>query len=48
MTNKKAWFLCVLVVLVLFVLVGLVGGSCVSECEKAGNSESVCLNMCRP
>lgn len=48
MSNKKAWFLCVLCVVVLFVLVGLVGGSCVSECEQAGNTESRCLKICNP
>ena len=47
--KDKQVFLIVLAVVVLGVLlVGLLGGDCVKECESRGNSQERCFQICRP
>lgn len=48
MTDKQVFFVALVVIVLGVVLVGLVGGDCVKECESRGNSQTRCYQVCRP
>ena len=48
MTDKNFFALVCALIVAGLVLVGCIGGDCVADCEKAGNSSARCFNICRP
>ena len=48
MTENKIFWIFVAFFVACVVLVGLVGGDCVRECQATGeHSDAVCFNICR-
>ena len=48
MTDKQVFFVVLVLIVLGVLLVGLVGGDCVKECESRGNSQERCFQICRP
>lgn len=49
MTEKKIFWLVVIVFVLLIIAVGMVGGYCVNDCiEKGEHTQARCYQICRP
>lgn len=48
MTDKQLFFLALAILCLGVLIVGIIGGDCVADCEAGGRTLARCYQICRP